>query len=394
MRDAGILQLRPAIRHHVVQQGGANVGMDGLEAGAAAVHHPPVTRQQAVIAGDARTFGNGPAVRNQFQYQIFRQFLCHDDLAGNRHDAAAQLRTQCPGIGVGRHDHLLRAALALAGREREGAPRAVHMHHFRVRAERHPGAVAGLQQALVEQRGMQLSCTLDHHTAVIEIAADLVALRFPGDHPGAHLDYPVQHIRLLRHVAEMRRRIGSDKAAPALEMAFDALALDDGLDELVGRQAFRQESLDQVARAAGLARAAGKTFDDIDSGTDAAAGTRAGAFPEGKRIRDRHLAPFARQLQGGGKTGIAAADDQNLGAVRQIGGMRRAGARRLPPIGFGLVVGMKQGAVDAHPKSPYRSPKCRRQIGPTMGSLRTSFVKAVSRGARISPRCQMNSMAI
>src|SRR6266851_5436223 len=87
--------------------------------------------------------------------------------------------------------------------------------------------------------------------------------------------------------------------------------------------------------------AAGKALADIDPAADRAAVARAGADPERPRLQHDRVDAVCRQFQRRRQPGIAAADDRDARLARYLHQLARHRPIRLPPIGFGHEIVMK-----------------------------------------------------
>jgi hypothetical protein len=100
--------------------------------------------------------------------------------------------------------------------------------------------VAGVQQALVKQGRAQLAGAFDEQAAMKEITANFRSLFVARNSLGVQLQRVVQKRGLFDQPGVVRRRIGANETPAAFIMAFDALALDQRPDHLIGGQTFAQ----------------------------------------------------------------------------------------------------------------------------------------------------------
>ena len=176
------------------------------------------------------------------------------------------------GPFVGQHDEAASRSLGLA----------LDLLGIALGAELRAGAVRGLQQAAVIERGMELAGALDHHAAIVIVGGDLLALPVARHHVGAETGARIVGADLGGLLGVVARREGAAEAAAHAPVALDALALDHRLHlgERVGGigQHARHDLLPFLGVAPdALAR---ETLAESRAAADAAAVARRGADAE------------------------------------------------------------------------------------------------------------------
>ena len=180
---------------------------------------------------------------------------------------------------------------------------------------------------------MKLPGALHDHAAVVVVRRDLLALLLARHHVGAEPGAGIVGADLGRLLLEVARRVGAAEAAVHAPMAFDAFALDHGLDLGQRIGGVGQHALHDLLPGLGIAAdaLAGEALAHRRAAAHPAAVARRGADAEIAALQHRHVDARARQLQRRRQAAVARADHQHVGLERRVLAQLVGGMPPFPP---------------------------------------------------------------
>ena len=306
------------------------------EFGAAAEDQPLAIGRHAVIGEHPARIGEGPVFRADRTAKLRRQLLGGNDVGTDGNDTALELRRHVPGVAIGGDDDVARLNDPARGFHLPAIAGLGELRHRRFGRNANAALGAEIEQALEIQGGVQVCGAAHHHAAAIVIRPNLLALPFRRHEIGFGLGVFVERVDLLGHAVEVAFAPGAEEIAgtgPAAVDLFPGNQVFDQPESIGGIGQIRRGFL----RAHGLGHIA---LADIDAARHHAAIPRRCAKARLIGIEHDAVKTFARQLQRGGKPGIARADDGDAGLLRQWNFWQRLRFMGLPPerAGFEILV--------------------------------------------------------